>query len=724
MKTDTGLNVYFEKLLQMFTNAFEDYQDKRIVLYGIGAFSATVIERLTDFHIVGLMDRDPENIGKVLYGIPILSKEQAEREADLIIINTEASYWQTIYKRIQDIRIDVYYRNGRKAYLDNTPKCDVNLEYWSSGKEELLQKIDECSTISFDIFDTLLTRKVYLPADVFSLVELRLRNEMGGVIPFSELRTKALHTTGVEEPTYDEIYEQFKRLSKLDRETVERIKQFEFDIEKQLLVPRDEMLDVYHYAREKNKKIILTSDMYYQTERLKELLDAFGIIGYEEIFVSCEYRKTKQSGQLYEEVFKKYDKSTLLHIGDNKYSDYDRVIQEGGNAYFVMSGRELLAHSSLSEIIPHICTVMDSLIIGTVVAKILNDPFVLCGKKGTIYYEDAKSMGYSVFGPMIFGFMHWLWKSAVSNKIEKLLFFARDGYFLQNYFDQLQDFCQEKDRVETEYFLISRRLAAVASICDETTFIEVAKLPYEGIFAEYMEKRWNVIIDKEDPFYDTVINTSLHFDELLKNMMRYQNEIEESVTRDKKNYRKYCEKEIANKKIAIVDTWYYGNCQWYLSQIINKPIKGYYFAANLSNDNRNFLYNDLAACYNTEKGSKGGHVSCLKNSLHFESIFTSPQGMIRSCTEDGGFLYEKKGRNQQEFRLREEMAEGVRNFISDLLPLVGKATLEEQSFDYGFCDRLYGLYWDDSIAISKEISTKMYNENYFQSSKEFLIIED
>lgn len=180
MKADAGLNIYFEKLLQMFTNAFENYADKKIVLYGIGAFSATVIDRLTKFHIVGLMDRDPENIGKVLYGVPILSKEQAERDADLIIINMEASYWQTIYKRIQDIKGDVYYRNGQKAYLDNTLKCDANLEYWRSGKEELLQKINEYSTISFDIFDTLLTRKVYLPADVFSLVELRLRNEFGG----------------------------------------------------------------------------------------------------------------------------------------------------------------------------------------------------------------------------------------------------------------------------------------------------------------------------------------------------------------------------------------------------------------------------------------------------------------------------------------------------------------------------------------------------------------
>ncbi|MDE6699161.1 MAG: hypothetical protein K2J91_06770, partial [Lachnospiraceae bacterium] len=154
-KMDTG-NVYFENLLKMFIEKFQAVKDKRIVLYGIGAFSATVIDTLKDFNIVGLMDRDPENIGKIMYGVPILSKEEVTKYADMIIINTEVGYWQTIYKRISELEIDVYFRNGQKAFLEETPKCNSDLEYWNIKMETLKEQIEKHDVISFDIFDTCL----------------------------------------------------------------------------------------------------------------------------------------------------------------------------------------------------------------------------------------------------------------------------------------------------------------------------------------------------------------------------------------------------------------------------------------------------------------------------------------------------------------------------------------------------------------------------------------
>lgn len=722
MKDKQNLNIYFEKLLRAFVETFSVYKEKRIVLYGIGAFSATVIEYLEDFHIVGLMDRDPENIGKVLYGVPILSKEQAEEKADLIIINTEAGYWQTIYKRICGIRIPVYYRSGQEAYLDETPTCDASLEYWNSSGEKLMHEINRHTVISFDIFDTLVTRKIYLPADVFELVELRLRHEYHLAINFRELRTKALHTTGAEEPDYDEIYEQFRKLSGLNEETAEKIKRLEFEIEMQLLTPRKEMVQALDYAKKMQKQVILVSDMYYSGRQLEALLDRAGISGYDEIFVSCEYRKTKQGGLLYDEIFRKYGKEHLLHIGDNRYSDYEVPREKGADAFYIMSGRDLLGNSSVKNIIPQISTLTDSLSIGIVLADIFNSPFALCETKGILCFADAEQIGYSVFAPLIFGFTHWLWKSAVEDKVEKLLFFARDGYFLKGYFQRIQEYGKCGEDIEAEYFMISRRLAGVASIHDKETFLEVAKLPYKGTFPEYMEKRWNVHVSLEDEWSDTYINTAIHFEELFSHMMVYKDELAQSIRRDRENYKRYCQEHTEGKRIAVVDTWYYGTCQWYLSQILNKSIQGYYFGANLTDDNRNNHYNTMSACYNDKKNPTGGGVRCMKDSLYFESVFTAPHGMVRSCEGNGKFSYEPKGKNQQEFWLREKMDSGVTRFFEDFMEILGEDALRNVNFHYPFCDEMYGTFIGET-KFSKEIRSRLYNENYFQSSEEFLIAE-
>ena len=74
---------------ERFKKAFLKLKEKRIVLYGIGRLSATLIPRIKGyFDIVGVMDRDASNIGKNVFGLPILSLKDVEEKADCIIINT------------------------------------------------------------------------------------------------------------------------------------------------------------------------------------------------------------------------------------------------------------------------------------------------------------------------------------------------------------------------------------------------------------------------------------------------------------------------------------------------------------------------------------------------------------------------------------------------------------------------------------------------------------
>lgn len=138
----------YQSEINDFIKKFQGFQDKRIVLYGIGRYTATLVENLHGFHIVGLMDKDLANVGKDMFGLPVLDVEEVEKRADLVIINTAESYWKVIYQRIQSLSIPVYYRNGERAQLEM--ENIIEIPYWESSLEDLRNQIGEADIISFD----------------------------------------------------------------------------------------------------------------------------------------------------------------------------------------------------------------------------------------------------------------------------------------------------------------------------------------------------------------------------------------------------------------------------------------------------------------------------------------------------------------------------------------------------------------------------------------------
>ena len=119
----------YQKEIEEFKIHFSKFKDKKIVLYGIGRYTATLVPVLKDFNFIGLMDRDSENIGKSMYGLPIFSIETAERNADMIIINTAQTYWKVIYKRICQLSIPVYYLNGEIASIEEDRGYENNIYF-------------------------------------------------------------------------------------------------------------------------------------------------------------------------------------------------------------------------------------------------------------------------------------------------------------------------------------------------------------------------------------------------------------------------------------------------------------------------------------------------------------------------------------------------------------------------------------------------------------------
>lgn len=102
---------------------------------------------------------------------------------------------------------------------------------------------------------------------------------------------------------------------------------------------------------------------------------------------------------------------------------------------------------------------------------------------------------------------------------------------------------------------------------------------------------------------------------------------------------------------------------------------GYYFLADPSQENRNASRGGMISCFADLPGGCGIN----RRSLQFESVYTAPHGMVKSCDENGAFSFEAPGGNQARFTDKERINNGVRMFMEDMLSLLG-------------CERLGGRF--------------------------------
>jgi len=191
-------------------------------------------------------------------------------------------------------------------------------------QKNLKQIIKHSKVVSFDVFDTLLLRNVPHPQDIFTIIE-----EKHQIYNFKKKRIQAeiqaRKTNFYNEITLNEIY-QF--LPNIDMA-------YEIEVEKESLFLNLEIYDLYQYAKDLNKTIIVISDMYLDKETLSQILHKNHLDAIEKIYVSSEYRLTKKEGALYERVLQDLNiknPNNVLHIGDNTLSDVIMAKEKGINS--------------------------------------------------------------------------------------------------------------------------------------------------------------------------------------------------------------------------------------------------------------------------------------------------------------------------------------------------------------------------------------------------------
>lgn len=721
--------------IENFRHNFRSIKNKRIAIYGMGRRSATLLPGITDFNITGILDRDESNVGKELCGIKVISIKNVENCVDAIVINSDPSNYEIIYKRIaKDVTVPVYYADGRIAVLSDKDTRYEQNEYWKSSYQELKDKIDKADIVSFDIFDTLIMRKVFSPEDVFRLLGEKVRAELKLDCEIASIRAQAAQCGAY--ATINEIYGDIKKCTNLTDKNIADIMKLEKDTDIDLCIVRRDIADLYEYCLICGKEVYLISDMYYTIQDIKRILDKCGVTvpDDEHIWISCEKKADKVSGSLWKKYFKLVGKDNkCLHIGDNKTSDVKNPVRYGIDSYYIMSAKDMLMNSSMAELASDVNTVSDSICLGLVAAKLFNSPFALCSTKGKVSFEDSEIYGYCVYGPLLEKFLIWLYYNSRKDGIDKLLFFARDGYFLEKDYKIVSELLNDGYKQHWCYLPISRRLIYMATIENEDDFKRVVAFPYVGTFAEYMKSRFGVIVTGATSEYNnTQINAVGDSQDILEWIQPYKDEIMEQAKRERVNYLDYLKSDgdmQAELSYGTVDLGYYGTNQYYLQRLTGIKTNGYCFYACLEKDNVYISDISMTGCFQYGDDYTAEKSLARKKNMYIETFITAPHGMIRYIDNHGGMVCELDRKSQKYFHIKEKVNCGVVNFIGDYINIY-KDMLAVNSEEFiklmkdrreSLEDNLFYNMLNGMCNVSKDILEGFYFDNDFVGGKEIML---
>lgn len=200
------------------------------------------------------------------------------------------------------------------VFIDYTKKIVYN-------QHSIIEKLLQYDVVSFDIFDTLLFRRVKKPTDLFAIMEKEFK-----IAGFWEKRIEAERIARKEkemqkkgsEIVIEHIYQILSQWNICDVSFLEK----ELEMEQKVCYANPVMLNLIERLLEKGKTVIAVSDMYLHTEQIKELLQKKGYNRIQKIYVSCEYGRSKSDGRLFPVVLQECGgEKTMIHIGDNFYSD-------------------------------------------------------------------------------------------------------------------------------------------------------------------------------------------------------------------------------------------------------------------------------------------------------------------------------------------------------------------------------------------------------------------
>lgn len=631
-----------------FPSMIQEYSGCRIAVYGLGIETQKTLPQLERiFKIVGLLDGYREE-GE-LYGQPIIPIAKAiEEDVRLILVVARPGSCRAIARRIGSLCAE----NGI-ALLDikGQDLCSrKNAVYDLKGvrgitKKQLFLMIKDKDAVSFDLFDTLLMRQVLFPADVFELIDCKLKKRGVVIKDFCKRRLESeKNLSRYKAPNLTEIYTYMVNAYSVCGIAPEELAAMEWETDRKLMIPRQEMCGFVKEVYGLGKEIYIVTDTYYTRRQIEWLLNRCGLLCCTDILVSCEYQTGKMQN-LFGFLKDRLSGKRYIHIGDDIVADVEHARKKGIEACQIPGGIELLEMAGYLGFWDTMEKLSDRVKVGMLTARLFNSPFQFESDERKLYVKDTYDVGYLFLAPIISDFVLWLDRQTQKDQMQNLWFCARDGYLIKRLYDELR-----RD-MPSVYFLTSRTAAVRAGMETAEDICYVENMRFSGSLQEQLKKRFEIVLPacKEA---DRLLDCT---EEILK-----------ASSTNRKNYRTYIKGlDVKKGGIAFFDFVAKGTTQMFIQRLVKWPLKGYYFLW-LEEENMREKQLDILPFYSREE-LEGSAV--FQDYYILEAILTSLMPSVDGFDEQGAVCYAEETRKETDIQCIQAVQEGIVDYFKTYLDI-------------------------------------------------------
>lgn len=484
---------------------------------------------------------------------------------------------------------------------------------WDDRLEKLHVQItdEKIKCISFDIFDTLVVRPFLRPADLFKFLDKEYRKEVVGGVEFSEMRevseviarnNQYEENSSIQEITLDDIYNVIHDVYYIDNKILNKLKKLEGELEIKFCDQRKTAYNLYQLALECGKKVICTSDMYLPLGIIKKILTKNGYNDIDKVYLSSEIKKTKSTGDLFDYVIKDLgvNANEIIHIGDNKLSDYKIPSEKGINSVHFYKATDVFLDKNLTNGLGQVFNTSlpfwqdnkESIqfigirtMISVIANKYFDNPFRPFNKN-TDFNADPYLIGYYALGMYVFGISNWLLRE-VNGKNDKISFMARDGYLIMEAYNMLNKLYSNAPK--SEYMYVSRKALIPVMIQSELDFYRLSEIvDYRKHSPKSLIKYLKSVLNLDDELENKCQKEGIDFERKFESLLEFNKYIKflidnyfdaKSHTDISKKYKEYFNKILGDNP-AVFDVGYSGRPEYYLTKLCDKSIDTYFLNIN------------------------------------------------------------------------------------------------------------------------------------------------
>jgi len=543
-----------------------------------------------------------------------------------------SEFGKTYYSKLLTKHFDLPIKTIEKErpfnvmYTINSPLRD-DVFSWNLGLKNSICD-SEVQAVSFDIFDTLVVRPFLRPTDLLKLLNpmfLKLFNvssyyDFAKIRIDSEAHTRELQRMKLnssEDVTLDEIYDQIHEDYKFDKALLEKLKQYECELEIKMCYRREAAFQLFELAKHLGKKIFITSDMYLPREVIEKILEKNGYNGYDKLFLSCEIGLTKHSKNLFKYALKEtnLEPKSVIHIGDNWDSDVANPQSLGMKSFHLPKTTDILFnyHPTIygGRIMPSVKETAAhhdlygtesyfigySAMAGLIANKLFDNPYISYNPWSD-FNADPGVIGYASLGPYLYAVTDWIRNTAIENNTPCVHFVARDGYLPMKAFEQFKKYFENTP--ESNYLYVSRKSMIFSDIYSEN---DIYSLTYKmnstsstpknllKLFREFLPD--NIARKSDNEIYkivgvsknceDIQFPSQLAFEKTVQKFYRISDH--EKIKKSRDVLTAYF-KSIIKEGDMMFDIGYSGRQEASLSQMLGFPFNSMYLHSN--NDMLNY----------------------------------------------------------------------------------------------------------------------------------------